>query len=728
MRYARFIAAISFLLVSTRVFACAPIVYSPSEYYLFHLVDLPESSSEGYNPNSHENCFLWQQQTSSSIPLDDIYQVVYKYPLQTLNEMKSGTLPVETRSNKMAKWLTSRSGKEALDFLILAKNCEWLRNEFLSPWYYPSKRDPVRYSLNDVAEVARKKTGNYYYGDRYALQAVRAMTSLNQYNEIVSFWNETEKRIPEGLMRKMILPYIAGAYVHLNEIELAKSYYIQANDLNGLLECDLRYRPGLSKVEEMALLYENFPDCPEFRRKLWEILGRIEPDRDWNNDSHWRWDDNRNEINELATLCDKVLEGDLPADKALWAYAATYIAHLQGDDKKADRYLKTAENTVKDQNLADAIKVMRIYIDAQISTYDKAYEQKLFAQLRWLQQKIKSDIDDEVVKGFHLYQLNFCFSHYYWNDAMRCILLGTVCPRMNAKGNTTLALQLANMASYSLLNEINKVELELWDSESIAKYGERLTLNLYQYRHSNFGNEYDYCCHFINMADTLTANVLMAYTEVALRPKTDFQRFLNTHSYVDSDYLNEMIGTHYLREMRYTDAERYLSKVSPDYFMRTNVYKEGYLNRDPFSLERKRWHHGTDAKLYFARAMNRLEQDIAATTDPNRKALLMIDFGIGLRNSFDYCWALTYYCRGWVRGTFWQDWENGAMAEQAMKCADKLIAMALNAFTDDEYAAQAQLLFCNFKTVKERYPETLAGEIVRGRCDKYKDYHAENYK
>lgn len=725
MKYAKFITTISLMVFAINVFACGPIIYSPSEYYLFHLVNLPEEPGGGWNLNSRENCLLWQQQTSDDIPLEDIYQVVYKYDLELLNTMKSGILPVEAKDNRMAKWLVNNRAKSKLDFLVLAKNCEWLRQESLSPWYYPSKNDPVKFTLNDVADQARRMAKDDYLGDRYALQAVRAMTSLQQYEEIVSFWNETSKNNQEGLMRRMILSYIAGAYVHLGDIESAKNHYKLANDIGGLLECDPRYQSVTSRVERMELLYENYPDCPEFRLKLWQILGRIEPDRNWDDDWHWSYTDDKDELNELANLCDKVIDGNLPADKALWAYAATYIAHLKGDDQKADRYLKIAESTVRDQNLMDAIKVMRIYIDAQISNYDKAYEQKLFAQLRWLQQKVESNLDEEVVKGFNIYQLNLCFSHYYWNDAMRCILLGTVCPKMVEQGKTTLALQLANMASYSLMNEINSVEIEFWRPESIAKYGERLTLNLYQYRHSNFFNEYDYCCHLADMADTLTADALIAYADVALRPQTDFQRFLNAHSFIDCDYLNELIGTHCLREMRYADAERYLTKVSPDYFIRTNVYKDGYLSRDPFSIEQGKWNHGTDAKLYFARKMNRLEQDIATVTNPDLKAMMMIDFGIGLSNSFDYCWALTHYCRGWVRGAFWSDWENGALTQQAMKRADRLFGKAMNDFTNDEYAAQAQLLFCNYKTVCERYPETLAAEVVRGRCDKYADYHAE---
>ena len=226
------------------------------------------------------------------------------------------------------------------------------------------------------------------------------------------------------------------------------------------------------------------------------------------------------------------------------------------------------------------------------------------------------------------------------------------------------------------------------------------------------------------MSDTLSANALMAYTEMALRPKTEFQRFLNAHSYIEGDYLNELVGTHCLREMRYAEAERYLSKVSASYFTRTNVYREGYLNRDPFSVKQRRWNHGTDAKLQFARRMNQLEKAIASATDPNQKAMLMIDLGVGIRNSFDYCWALTYYRNGWVYD-FGTDWTENDLTHQAEKRVERLFSQAMNAFTDDEYAAQAQMLFCNYKTIAERYPETLAADIVRGHCDQLVDYHAE---
>ena len=366
-----------------------------------------------------------------------------------------------------------------------------------------------------------------------------------------------------------------------------------------------------------------------------------------------------------------------------------------------------------------------MYIDAQICTYDKTYEQKLFTQLRWLQGMVETHIDDEVIASTSsLYELQINCSYYYWNDAMRCILLGTVCPKMIKAGKTTLALQLANMSGYTLLNEVNQLDVDLWSPKDIAKYGDRALFTLEQYRRSGLFNSYDYSSCFAEMMDTLSANALIAYVQIMEKPQTPFQKFLNAHSYNDLDFLNEMVGTHCLREMRYADAERYLSKVSAEYFLCTNVYKEGYLNRDPFSLGLKQWSHGVEAKFRFAKTMNQLEHEIAATADPNRKALLMLDFGIGLRNSFDYCWALTQYRQG--EGYYYDlDEHNRSCIQEAMERAGRMFEEAFASFTENEYAAQAQLRFSNYKTVKEQYPETIAAERVRGRCDKYTDYHSE---
>ena len=159
--------------------------------------------------------------------------------------------------------------------------------------------------------------------------------------------------------------------------------------------------------------------------------------------------------------------------------------------------------------------------------------------------------------------------------------------------------------------------------------------------------------------------------------------------------------------------------------MRLNTYKDGYMKYDPFS-----WHamslisNNTDYKYNFAREMYSLEQAMQQTTDPNRKAQLLVRYAVGIRNSIDCCWALTQYYRG---TSFWGscdkiDWTETISWKQAQRRYDKLLKDAFAMFTDDECAAHThyQLLHCH--TVVEKYPDTKAAEIIRGACDNYQDY------
>lgn len=124
--------------------------------------------------------------------------------------------------------------------------------------------------------------------------------------------------------------------------------------------------------------------------------------------------------------------------------------------------------------------------------YDSYYENRLFTQLKWLDLKIQSNIDDKVryetARGYMLFN---CESYYYWNDMMRRILLAEVCPRMIKSGKTTRALQLANMADNRLLNLVNRHEIYDWSEDKVVHY---YTMSSYRYS-TNF-NSHDYSNHF----------------------------------------------------------------------------------------------------------------------------------------------------------------------------------------------------------------------------------------
>lgn len=706
MKSIKSLAVISLVLLASKAIACCPPLNLPSEYYLFHLMDRQESVEVTYNINMHENCRLWQEQTLDCFTEEQIAEVVYRFSLETLTQLKEGRIPKEAAHNEFARWLVRVKKDEVLDYLVLAKTCEWLRLEHQSPWYYPCKSDPVKCSLNEVMETALSHHDGPL-AERYALQAVRAMTTLRLYEDCVKYWEETVNLFPDGLMRQMIKPYAAGAYYHIGKVDEAKRMFAEMGDVQNLALCENKSDRQFSVVEGMELIYETLPDSPYFKKTIQSILGDMEPDNDW---AEYSFDIEPDcVINQLERLCDRVLSEDKVSDPAVWAYTACYISIVKGDDSKADRYLKMAEKTVKDEALEASVKVMRMYIDAQICDYNKAYERKLFEQLTWLQQQVEDNLTDKVCQtAAELNHLSWNFSFYYWNDAMRCILLGTVCPKMLEQGNVVMALQLANMADYTLLNCTGG--------------------SMEQYRSSCEFNCYDYSNNFAAMMDTLTADQLEEYVRVVERPKSDFDRFINAHAYADMDFLNEILGTHYIREMRYAEAKKTLSKVSYAFARQTNVYKEHLLDYDPFSYRCVNWEHAMDAKYQFASMMNQCEEEMTQSDNPNRKAQAMIKLAMGIFNSslYGHSFALSFYQSGSVYSpSDYGEYKQLEQTELMCERAKELRQQAMRMITDDELAAQTQYEFGNLYTVTSWYPETQTAQYVRAHCDRYCDYHQE---
>lgn len=131
----------------------------------------------------------------------------------------------------------------------------------------------------------------------------------------------------------------------------------------------------------------------------------------------------------------------------------------------------------------------------------KMMTQRLLAHLRWFEQTIKEQpydykwIEDHVFDRA-LYMVN----EYYWNDALRKILLSVAAPRHAAAGNLVRALQLTNVADNLLVT--------LLDTNSrIRKARSRVTADSV----SHLWRHYDYQSPTFVMADTMSVDHLIAY-------------------------------------------------------------------------------------------------------------------------------------------------------------------------------------------------------------------------
>ena len=132
-----------------------------------------------------------------------------------------------------------------------------------------------------------------------------------------------------------------------------------------------------------------------------------------------------------------------------------------------------------------------------------------------------------------------------------------------------------------------------------------------------------------------------------------------------------------------------------------------------------------DIKYDFAREMSYLQQCIASTADPNRRARLMLRFATGMRNSFGVCWPQTQYYKGECyiyQVCEKRQWETARYTTAALLRSDRMVREALDIITDPCLDAEMQCTLCNFATVARLYPNTPHARKVRGACDNLKDH------
>lgn len=703
MRYLKYTLIISLLLycIPTKVLGCWSGWYHPKGYFMYRVYD-GTISENGPNDitsfNINRNCKDWQRITSTSIPQNDIYDIVYRMPLDEYELFYSSN--EYSGSNKFAQWIKSRDN-EICDFLLLAKINESIREKRNSRWYYPTMKTPGSMTLEEVAERAlAKKEGRLH--TRYLLQAVRALFTLGRYAECISIWEESLLHLPKNdLMRQFIHPYIAGAESRLNHHEKAIAYFAEVGDIESMFFCAKKNGSELTTVEAIEIVSKKCPNSLSLPKALQSFIRKAEPYAEYNNE-----EDQTNigdEHRQLLDLSLKIAKDNRVSNMAMWLYTAAFIADLQGQSVRSSKILAEAERASGTHFIKESIKVMRIYLDAKLSNYDSSYEQCLFDQLKWLDNKIVNNITEEVrAETSELNSIRIGVSYYYWNDMMRRIILSEVTPRMIKAGDYTRALQLTNMADNRLINIVNCFKDYDYNSS------QDLLMTIKEYRYDKeLDNSYDYSNHFFELADSIGINRIMAYWHRVTQPQSEFDKFLNARGYVGSDYLNDIIGTQCLRQMRYKEAVHYLGSVDPSFVYHLNTT----MQFDPFSVEPQKSSIGINFKYEFAREMYSLEQAIKSTRNKNLKGQLMIKYAVGLRNSFSRCWGLTQYYKG---DSFWgavcdkRDWSREQATLRANKRANEIMASAFITFTDKELAAEA------------KHP--------RGACDNYGDYHAEKPK
>lgn len=660
---------ILFLLISAlslSAMACGPgEAYAPDGLYIFRMAN-PQNTTM-HTQNVHANIIAWQSLIGQQCPDSDIYTVVYKSSITDMQHIRNRhSVPRTLKSNRFAQVLCSRD--ELSDFLITAKQCEKAREAMIDPWYYPSHHCPHVAVLEKIVCTAKAHDTDTLLHDRYALQQMRAQSTLGRHQDNVKLWEQYASQLPEGnILRTMMAGYATGAYQHIGQDSLARQIIFNETGYYDNPDLWVRMESELRKAD-----YQGIPQADREIKRMRNIF-----------------------LAHRETALSAVRH---PKTQHLaeWYYALAYIDDVLCNDVSSEQYLRMAEKAGGDTFIRESIHLFRIYRDAKSKPVNESYEQQMYANLHWLEQRLVRDFPQWQQDGQEsprvLYKENFIianYSTYYWNDMLRRIGLSIYAPRLMEAGRTMRALEVINYAENCLFCA---------------------TGNSYM-QDNHFG-------YLFQALDIRKAKFTLQYINHLQQHRDTFSHFLARHSYIDFDWLYNIAGTLCMRESHFAEASAVLAHLP-------QKYTGDSIHNDPFRID---YCDRTASPSYTTRRalaveMVRLEKQMKSAYNINDRADAQIRYAIALRNMFSVAWeavafgmGFPHYIDSYTPNT------HKSYIRPALQRSDALLSQALQMYTDPERAAKAELALMNFRTVVTKYPNTAAADSVRSACENYYDF------
>lgn len=715
MMKSRVFTIISLLVTSISTFACWYPTASSRDNMIYRLFEDVSPFYLYSRKNMHlyaeyidekaENLALWRKQTKTNISDEKLRWFVYESSLSELNANK--------------KTATGIFGKDGFQLLCIAKECEAFRNYINDPWYYPYKGDTL--TQNIKKRLAETTSYRGRYASRYALQAVRILVALSKYKDAVTYWEKYAKSLSDDIVKNMAECHVACAYLNTGDTLTAANIYAKQGDLGSLNHC------GLEIDEVWQMVYEHCPNSPFFKYELQALLTHLDNryyERYQNTDYYATSDFGKEEkrhIKNILRLSDKAIKEGRVKDIAIWYYAKAAILDAIGKHRDALSTVKAGERCCKKGTfLAKSMRVLRIMIEAETSTYNSSYLAKLTEDLKWMDINGRRNITPEIWKK---YQRERSYAQdgtlmndgrdveynntYYWNDVMNRILVDVLSQRMKKEGNITDAMLFANLGTFWIMKNV---------------YGKAESPNIYSdYSTTNLTNAMS------NMVDSCSASQIIDMYQHIAHPTRGIDKLVARYGVSDRSYWSDIIGTHLIREKQYAKATRWLKHVSRKY--QKSISSWDYYDRNPFCYKigwrsDKRHHlkNKYDYKLKFAREMAYLQEKIKKGKTADERGEAMIRYGVGLRNQKEWCWALSRYSNTYY--IYYASKKNPKEYGKFIDISDseKMIDKGIATIKDRELKARYLHLFVRNKEVMEYYADTKTAQSLRAHCDLWRDY------
>ncbi len=675
---------IFFVCGAATALACGPynpIIPTPSFF---------ELDPHGFNISAystHENLKLWQSLTSDRIPLDDIYQAVYK---DSHDEFYSRIdYGYQADDNKFYTYINNSADYEIEVFLRTAKDLEERWRDMRSPWYHPADRQYTQAisELDDIIATCREYNGERLK-DRYALQIARAMFASRQYDDCINFTDSAFTDIPDcNLFKRMAIGYAAGCWSRLGDTDRADSLFAKAGDIMSIspdkrIKYMVRYNPGAPQLIEYI------------RHNATDTIF----------------------ILEAVPVAQHLISDRRVANKGDWYFMLAYVDYKYTHNIPSARknIYRAMNHDFSSENLRDLAHACKMKIDACTGNF--IY---LLSDLKWIESKtelLNSDAREWVRRCRNIIYVDWI--PYLWRkrDYSTAILL---CSYADNLAPSDLAIaKFKPSGDYIDYGSLAFQLMGSLSSSQLAAAYSRISADapLYNFLRRKSCTSTDY---YYEVIGTL-----------ALREE-NYSRAISYLSHVNTDYLRSMninLGGYLSRD----PFGFYPSRWKANDFGPTYEYESQAALHREFS--------NPSAKFDFARRMLSYKKTMTGGRTADERGLARLMYAIGRRNSFEECWALTQYWRGdcifdkfYPSLQYWDDFADdnynflydynvsvGHRATESLYYSEIQASLAM--LETDEARARAEYVLGNLVTVIRRYPGTSTATFVKTSCDNWKSW------
>ena len=745
----RFIPVSLFLLVSGAAFSCGPWYYSAADNRIYRLLpplwQPPTSVTDDFEA---KNILAWSRQTGCR-DTAAIRQALYtgwnrfsdwEAFLHGMTVTSSANHNPMT-ANRFCRHLVQTSDTDAVRLLCWSKTYSNIRNAQRSPWYYNSgiNTDEHRLLRELYNKVLRYKPAKRY-ADRYTFLALKCAWALGEDSTAVALWRASALNRKGNLFCNEARDYAARSLTRMGRQAEADALYFQNGDYRQLLPS------GFPLHTRLRLMLQVCPNSRDIAPLLQDYLTEL--DIEHAATYQWKTEEDYFQTDSMLAVARTAIGNPRVRNKAMWLYAAACILDFNGKPREALAMLDGAKTG--DAFLRKSVRILTFYLRSRTEYPSSDFVNYALGEVKWLDGELQREWNqlpdstrDKITHVLNWRWVGELINLYAYSALRRILLEDSVglAWQLSRYGYGVKALQLANLADNRIVMLTDNAYIQhvrrspegiysVWYKRSDGHYhdtwltslSDTATLDGHDFNFCQYAENWnDYSNGLFCLADRLDAATLAEYLQRLVRPANANDRWFNERSYTNLDYWRDIVGTHYLRERNYRAAALHLKYISPSYQRLMNVR----CSLNPFGIDRTTpSHDSTRYKYHFAQRMDSLQRVMLREADPDRRGLAMLEYSIGLENSFGMCWWLTSYDKGWI-GPDLTDIDQTEYAAKARTVVLLLRRKAQQILQTDEARARYHLRLGQYSTVRRRYAATATARHLALVCDNqglYRDY------